>query len=326
MKAQANRVEVAELRMLRWTCGKTILDMIPNGVFRAELDVDSIIDKMREGRLRWRRGKPKIRWEDRLKKDMKELFLSEDMTSDRNVWRDRIRISRMVKYFKDQWESSNDKDNEDIEDVCDDDIGVASTVTTNVMNDPSNIDLRKEEAKTLKEYCKAFKDEEKFLFQQATAEWLNDEDMNSKFFHVVLKSRANKNIVVIILVEKRGETVSNKDALDIIRLVNDEEIKHAMFDIDDNKAPIKEFFNTGKILKDVNATIISVVPKLDIPSKVSRPIACYNVVFKCISKILTERIKCAICKLVNPNQSAFLPGRQITDNIMLTQELLRGYG
>ncbi|GKD46279.1 hypothetical protein Tco_1270924 [Tanacetum coccineum] len=52
-KAQANRVEVAELRMLRWTCGKSMVDMIPNGVFRAELDVDSIIDKMREGRLRW---------------------------------------------------------------------------------------------------------------------------------------------------------------------------------------------------------------------------------------------------------------------------------
>nr|GEX64669.1 hypothetical protein [Tanacetum cinerariifolium] len=52
-KAQANRVEVAELRMLTWTCGKTMVDMIPNGVFRAELDVDFIIDKMREGRLRW---------------------------------------------------------------------------------------------------------------------------------------------------------------------------------------------------------------------------------------------------------------------------------
>ncbi|GJW58861.1 hypothetical protein Tco_0105592, partial [Tanacetum coccineum] len=91
-KAQANRVEVAELRMLRWTCGKTMVDMIPNGVFRAELDVDSIIDKMREGRLR-RRGRPKLRWEDRLKQDMKELLLSEDMTSDRNAWRDRIRIN-----------------------------------------------------------------------------------------------------------------------------------------------------------------------------------------------------------------------------------------
>ncbi|GJW99694.1 hypothetical protein Tco_0183608 [Tanacetum coccineum] len=74
-KALANRVEVAELRMLRWTCGKTLLDMIPNGVYRAQLEVESIINKMREVRLRW---------EDRVKHDMKELRLSEDMTSDRN--------------------------------------------------------------------------------------------------------------------------------------------------------------------------------------------------------------------------------------------------
>nr|GEU96952.1 hypothetical protein [Tanacetum cinerariifolium] len=39
------------------------------------------------------RVRPKLRWEDRLKMDMKELLLSEDMTSDRNAWRDRIRIS-----------------------------------------------------------------------------------------------------------------------------------------------------------------------------------------------------------------------------------------
>ncbi|GKD31472.1 hypothetical protein Tco_1242250, partial [Tanacetum coccineum] len=102
-------VEVAELRMLRWTCGKTLLDMIPNGVYRAQLEVESIINKMREVRLRWfghvrrrpqsapvrrvesllvdglrRRGRPKLRWEDRLKHDMKELLLSEDMTSNNN--------------------------------------------------------------------------------------------------------------------------------------------------------------------------------------------------------------------------------------------------
>ncbi|GKC71120.1 retrovirus-related pol polyprotein LINE-1 [Tanacetum coccineum] len=113
-KALANRMEVAELRMLRWTCGKTMLDMIPNGVYRAELEVETIINKMREGRLRWfghvrrrpqsapvrrvealvvdgmrRRGRPKLRWEDRVKLDMKELLLSEDMTSDRNEWRAR---------------------------------------------------------------------------------------------------------------------------------------------------------------------------------------------------------------------------------------------
>ncbi|GKG66051.1 hypothetical protein Tco_0692688, partial [Tanacetum coccineum] len=34
-----------------------------------------------------RRGIPKLRWEDRVKLDMMELLLSEDMTSDRNEWR-----------------------------------------------------------------------------------------------------------------------------------------------------------------------------------------------------------------------------------------------
>nr|GEW55010.1 ataxia telangiectasia mutated family protein [Tanacetum cinerariifolium] len=118
-KALAFRVEVAELRMLRWTCSKTMVDMISNGVFKAALDVNSIINKMREERFRWfghvkrrpqstpvrrveaivvegskGRGRPKLRWEYRLKMDMKELRLSEDMTSNRKAWRDRIRISR----------------------------------------------------------------------------------------------------------------------------------------------------------------------------------------------------------------------------------------
>nr|GEU59947.1 reverse transcriptase domain-containing protein [Tanacetum cinerariifolium] len=52
-KAQANRVEVEELRMPKWTCGRTMVDMISNGVFRGALEVDSKINKMREGRLRW---------------------------------------------------------------------------------------------------------------------------------------------------------------------------------------------------------------------------------------------------------------------------------
>ena len=45
-KAQANSVEVAEIRMLRWTGGKTMLDIFPNGVFRTELEVVTIIYKI----------------------------------------------------------------------------------------------------------------------------------------------------------------------------------------------------------------------------------------------------------------------------------------
>ncbi|GJR14962.1 hypothetical protein Tco_0797614 [Tanacetum coccineum] len=53
MKVQANRMVVAEMRMLRWTCGKTILDMIPNGAFQRNLQVVIVVNKTREGRLRW---------------------------------------------------------------------------------------------------------------------------------------------------------------------------------------------------------------------------------------------------------------------------------
>ncbi|GJX43966.1 hypothetical protein Tco_0260642 [Tanacetum coccineum] len=35
-----------------WTCGKTLLDMIPDGAFRRNLQVTTIVNKMREKRLR----------------------------------------------------------------------------------------------------------------------------------------------------------------------------------------------------------------------------------------------------------------------------------
>ncbi|XP_071712978.1 uncharacterized protein [Rutidosis leptorrhynchoides] len=116
MEAQERRMEVAEMRMLRWTCGKIMLDMLLNVVFRENLEVGSIINKLREERLRWvghvmrcpittlvsrvealtvdgvRRGRPKRRWEDCVKINMRELLLTEDMTSDSNVWSTRVRI------------------------------------------------------------------------------------------------------------------------------------------------------------------------------------------------------------------------------------------
>nr|XP_017225421.1 PREDICTED: uncharacterized protein LOC108201646 [Daucus carota subsp. sativus] len=54
-KAQERRLETAELRMLRWICGKTMTDHIPNVTFRRLLGVESISKKIREGRLLWTR-------------------------------------------------------------------------------------------------------------------------------------------------------------------------------------------------------------------------------------------------------------------------------
>ncbi|GKB17548.1 RNA-directed DNA polymerase, eukaryota, reverse transcriptase zinc-binding domain protein [Tanacetum coccineum] len=81
------------------------------------------------------------------------------------------------------------------------------------------------------------------------------------------------------------------------------------------------------MLGEVNATLITLVPKIQHLTKVSeyRPIACCNVVYKCISKIISSRIQGCLDKLISINQSAFVPGRLIQDNLLITQELLKGY-
>ncbi|GJT16046.1 hypothetical protein Tco_0874752 [Tanacetum coccineum] len=84
-KAQANRVEVAELRMLRLRWFGHVKRRPQSAPVRR---VEAMLV---EGSRR--RGRPKLRWEDRIKLDMKELLLSEDMASDRNEWRDKIKIS-----------------------------------------------------------------------------------------------------------------------------------------------------------------------------------------------------------------------------------------
>lgn len=74
------------------------------------------------------------------------------------------------------------------------------------------------------------------------------------------------------------------------------------------------------LLKELNSTIISLLPKVTTPLKVTdyRPISCCNVLYKCISKIITNRMKNELLDIVSDNQSAFVPGRSISDNILLS--------
>ena len=90
---------------------------------------------------------------------------------------------------------------------------------------------------------------------------------------------------------------------------------------------IISFFRDGKLLKEINFTIITLVPKVQNPFFLFdyRSISCCNTLYKCITKIIANRIKEILPQLVSPSQSAFVPGRKIVGNVLLAQELLRNY-
>ena len=135
------------------------------------------------------------------------------------------------------------------------------------------------------------------------------------------------------------------------KAISHEEIKKAIFSIDDSKAPgpggfssrffkaawsiigsdvcaaVSSFFESGSMLRKINCTIIALVPKVPNPGSMHdyRPICCCNTIYKCISKIIAARIKWCIPDIISPLQSAFVQGRSIADNVLITQDLMLNY-
>lgn len=86
---------------------------------------------------------------------------------------------------------------------------------------------------------------------------------------------------------------------------------------------IHAFFHSGSLLKALNHTYITLIPKINFPNEVHhfRPINLCNVVYKIISKIMVNRLKPFMDSLVTPFQNAFIRGRNISDNILIAHEI-----
>lgn len=86
---------------------------------------------------------------------------------------------------------------------------------------------------------------------------------------------------------------------------------------------VKNFFNGEFLLKELNATNHFLIPKAVSLETIShfRPTSLCNFLYKIISKTLANRLKPFLGNIISPNQSTFIPGRAIHDNIIIAHEM-----
>ncbi|KAJ4802650.1 RNA-directed DNA polymerase (reverse transcriptase)-related family protein [Rhynchospora pubera] len=90
---------------------------------------------------------------------------------------------------------------------------------------------------------------------------------------------------------------------------------------------VHAFFQTGKLEPILARSNVVLIPKKEDPKEVTdyRPISVCNLVYKVISKLLSARMRCLMSRLVGCNQCAFVPGRVISDNILLLREIMHSF-
>ena len=82
--------------------------------------------------------------------------------------------------------------------------------------------------------------------------------------------------------------------------------------------------NGGSLLAEINYSFFTLIPKKDCPENPGdfRPIALCNTIYKIFSKVLANRLKAIMPKLISEEQTGFVPGRSILDGILIIQETI----
>ena len=145
--------------------------------------------------------------------------------------------------------------------------------------------------------------------------------------------------------------ITEDENSELNRIPTPDEIKSELFGMQDLKAPgpdgflaifykkcwptvsdavinaVTSFFTKGTMPREVNCSLIVLIPKISNPSTVNhfRPISLCNVIYKIISKLLTTKLRLHLDKIISPAQSAFIPNRWIAENQVIVQEILHSF-
>lgn len=181
-----------------------------------------------------------------------------------------------------------------------------------------------------------------------TGEWRNDNDeiklAFKEYFEDLFKEYHNDDDHVAL--HSIPTLISHNDNEMLLKDINEKEVKSVVFSLGANKAPgpdrlsglffhkawntigqevtklVRDFFKNGILPEKINETHITLVPKIPNPEEIGhfRPISCCNFLMKIITRIMALRMKPLMSKIIATNQSAFVEGRQIEDNLLVVHE------
>ena len=171
------------------------------------------------------------------------------------------------------------------------------------------------------------------------------DDLITKHFKNLFSSGGCVCEPVLSCIESRITALHNQLLLEPFTAID---VKDALFSMHPDKSPGPDGMNpafyqkfwhiVGNDVTDVclsyivhrafpvglNDTLIALIPKKLQPESLSdmRPIALCNVLYKIIAKMLANRMKLGLDSIISESQSAFVPGRAITDNILISTEIV----
>eukprot|EP00253_Pinus_taeda_P018012 PITA_18012 len=142
--------------------------------------------------------------------------------------------------------------------------------------------------------------------------------------------------------------VSLEDNSVLINPITEEEIIKVIWNMDSDKAPrpdgftihfyktcwdiikmdllkmIKGFMKKAKVGGGTNSTYLALIPKETNPKTFTRfrPISLCNASYKILAKLLANRIKRLLNRLISSNQGGFVEGRHTLDNVIQVQEII----
>ena len=87
---------------------------------------------------------------------------------------------------------------------------------------------------------------------------------------------------------------------------------------------VNEFHKNGKLVKGINRSFITLIPKKENPKGLAkyRPISLVGSIYKIIAKLLSHMLKSVLPSVISETQSAFLSGGNILDGVLIANELV----